>query len=195
MDISFIVILGLPVLYLTGSIKSIVHNTRVSGAAFVIYFACTAALSFVPVIKIIPSLRIDLAGAFFCIAPAVYLAAKRRFTYRHYLAFVLTTLFAVAVSFFTNTYTLPYLQYIVVLTVTIASVLCFKSGAPVFSPVMMGMYGIASGLMQLFGGMDDAITLFGGIGMISLCSALCLFSAYAVSKPPRGKHAARRQEA
>lgn len=190
MDISFIVIIGLPVLYVTGSIKKIVHNAGVGGAAFVIYFACTAALTFVPVVRIADFAEVDFAGAFFCIAPAVYLAVKKRYTYRYYLALVLTTLFAVAVSFFTNTYTLTFLPYIVVLSVTLGAVLCFKSGAPVFAPVMMGVYGIAAGLMQLFAGMDDSITLFGDIGMISLCSALSLFVAYPVSRP-RGRHAAR----
>jgi hypothetical protein len=51
MDISFIVILGLPVLYVTGSLKKIVKNAGIGGAAFVLYFACTAALSFVPVVS------------------------------------------------------------------------------------------------------------------------------------------------
>lgn len=190
MDISFIVILGLPVLYVTGSIRKIVHNTGVGGVAFVVYFACTALLTFVPAVKIVQFAKIDFAGAFFCVAPAVYLAVKKRYTYRYYLAFVLTTLFAVAVSFFTNTYTLPYLPYIVVLAVTLAAVLCFKSRAPVFAPVMMGVYGIAAGLMQLFGGMNDSITLFNDIGMISLCSALSLLTAYPVSKP-RNRRAAR----
>jgi hypothetical protein len=138
------------------------------------------------------SIRIDFAGAFFCVAPAVYLAVMKRYTYRYYLAFVLTTLFAVAVSFFTNTYTLPYLPYIVVLVITIAAVLCFKRSASLFAPVMMGVYGIASGFMQLFAGMDDSITLFSGIGMITLCAALCLFAAYPLSRP-RGRHAARQE--
>jgi hypothetical protein len=194
MDISFIIILGLPVLYVTGSLKKIVKNAGVGGVAFVLYFVCTAALSFIPVIRLMQFMKINVAGAFFCIAPAVYLAVKRRYTYRYYLAFVLTTLFAVAVSFFTNTYTLPYLPYIVVLVITIAAVICFKRSAPLFAPVMMGVYGIASGFMQLFAGMDDTITLFSSIGMISLCSVLCLFAAYPISRP-RGRHAPRRQEA
>ncbi len=192
MDISFIVILGLPVLYVTGSLKKIVKNAGVGGAAFVLYFACTAALSFVPVLKLMQGIKIDISGAFFCVAPAVYLAVKKRYSYRYYLAFVLTTLFAVAVSFFTNTNTLPYLPYLVVLVISIAAVLCFKRSAPLFAPVMMGVYGIASGLMQLFAGMDDSITLFSGIGMISLSAALCLFAAYPLSRQ-RGKHAVRQE--
>lgn len=192
MDISFIVIIGLPVLYVTGSLRKIVKNAGVSGAAFVLYFAITAALSFLPVIRLIEGIRLSLAGAFFCIAPAIYLAVKRRYTYIYYLAVVVTTLFAVAISFFTNTYTLPYLQYIVVIAITIAAVVCFKSNAPLFAPVMMGVYGVAGGFMELFGGMDDSITLFAGIGMISLCAAFCLFTSYLLTKP-RGAHSPQLQ--
>lgn len=192
MDISFVIILGLPVLYVTGSLKKIVKYAGVGGAAFVVYFAVTAALSFVPEIKIIEGMRLSVAGAFFCLAPAVYLAFKRRYTYVYYLAAVATTLFAVAVSFFTNTYTLPYLPYIVVIIITAAAVACFKSNAALFSPVMMGVYGAAESLMELFGGMDDSIMLFTNIGMLSMCAAFCLFASYIFTRP-RGAHSAQLQ--
>jgi hypothetical protein len=187
MDVSFIVIIGLPVLYATGSIRKIVKNTGLGGRSFVLYFVCTAALSFIPVIKIVQGMRLCFAGAFFCIAPAVYLACSRRYTYKYYLAFVLTTLFSVAVSYFFNTYTVPYLPYATGLVIALAAVACFRAGAPVFAPVMMGVYDLGSGFMQLFGGMDDSVTLFGDIGLISLCLTLCLFAAYIFSRP-RGKH-------
>jgi hypothetical protein len=188
MDISFVVILGLPVLYATGSLKKIVRNTGVDGLCFVLYFVITAALSFVPEIKLTQGMRLSLDGAFFCISPAVYLIVKKRYTYKYYLTFVLTTLFSVALSFFSNLYTLPYLQYVVSFAIAVAAVMCFKAGAPVFTPVMMGVYGIAGGCMQLLSGMDNTIVLFGGLGMISLSTAVCLFVAYVVAKP-RGRHA------
>lgn len=187
MDISFIVILGLPVLYLTGSLKKIVGNLGLSGLCFVMYFAITAALSLIPEIKLTQGMKLSIDGAFFSIAPAIYLIAKKRYTYKYYLAFVLTTLFSVAVSFFSNLYTLPYIPYIISAVIAITAVLCFKSGAPVFAPVMMGVYGIAGGCMELLSGMDNSITLFGGLGMTSLSTAICLFAAYTVARP-RGKH-------
>jgi hypothetical protein len=187
MDISFVMILGLPVLYLTGSLRKIVANTGVSGPCFILYFAITAALSFIPAIKLTQGMGLSLDGAFFCISPAIYLIVKKRYTYKYYLAFVLTTLFSVAISFFSNLYTLPYLPYIISVAIAVAAVLCFKSGAPVFAPVMMGVYGIAGGCMELLSGMDNSITLFGGLGMTSLCTAICLFAAYAIARP-RGKH-------
>ena len=193
MDISFIVILGLPVLYATGSLKKMVKNAGVGGTAFVFFFAITAALSFVPIIKLLQGIRINFAGAFFCIAPAIYLAIKRQYTYVYYLAAVLTTLFAVAVSFFTNTYTLPYLPYAVVFIIAVAALMCFKANAPLFAPVMMGVYSVAGGFMELFGGMDDSITLFSGIGMISLCAAICLFVSHIFTRPRRRAHTAQLQ--
>lgn len=183
MDISFIVILGLPILYVTGSLKKIVKNAGINGTAFVLFFVITAVLSMIPIIKVVQGIRINVAGAFFCITPAIYLAVKRRYTYIYYLAAVMTTLFAVAVSFFTNTYTLPYLPYIVVFIITVSAVIFFKTNAPVFGPVMMGIYGVAGGFMELFGGMDDSVTLFSGIGMISLCAAFCLFVSYIFIRP------------
>jgi len=192
MDISFIVILGLPVLYVTGSIRKIVKNAGVGGIAFVLFFAITAALTFTPAIKLVQGIRINLAGAFFCIAPAIYLAVKRRYTYIYYLAVVVTTLFAVGVTFFTNTYTMQYLPYIVVFVIAAAAIICFKSNAPLFAPVMMGVYGVAESFMELFGGMDDSVTLFTGIGAISLCAAFCLLVSYIFTRP-RGACSAQLQ--
>lgn len=188
MDISFIVILGLPVLYLTGSLKKVVENTAVSRMCFVMYFGVTAALSLIPELKLTPGMRLNLSGAFFCLSPAIYLVIKKQYTYRHYLTFVLTTLFSVVLSFFSNTYTMPYLPYIVSFALAVTAALCFKAGAPVFAPVMMGIYGIAGGCMQLLSGMDNSIVLFGGLGMTSLSTAICLVFSYIVARP-RGKHA------
>jgi hypothetical protein len=41
--------------------------------------------------------------------------------------------------------------------------------------------------MELLSGMDNSITLFGGLGMMSLSMAICLIAAYAVARP-RGRH-------
>lgn len=190
MSISFIVILGLPVLFLTGSLKRIVLNTGVSQLGFILFFFCTAAFSFLPALKIIQTIRINFAGAFFCIAPAVYLAVKRKYSYRYYLVFVLTVLLAVGLSFFVSIYSIPYLQYIVDLVIALAASICFMPRGPIFAPVMMGVYGIAGGLMQLFSGMDSSIVLFGNTDMTTLCTALCLFVSYLLR--PRGRHAVGR---
>jgi len=189
MDISFIVILGLPVLYLTGSLKKIVAYTGASGFSFVLFFVFTALLSLLPVEKVIQSIRIDVAGAFFCIAPAVYLAVKKRYSYIYYLTFVLTTLLAVALSFFSNIYAMIYLPYLVGFVIAFAAILCFKANGPIFAPVMMGVFGAAGSIMQLFGGMDNSVTLFGDLGTLTLCAALCLFISYLFRT--RGKHASR----
>jgi hypothetical protein len=186
MSISFIVILGMPVLFLTGSLKKIVYYTGAGGLVFLLYFACTAGLSFIPVVRIAQGLRFSPAGAFFCVAPAIYLALKRQFTYGFYLGLVLAVLFAVALSFFSNTYAMPYIIYIAGFAAAVAASVCFKSKGALFAPVMIGVYGAAGGLMQLFSGMDNSFTLFGNIDIMSLCMALSLFISYLTR--PRGKH-------
>ena len=187
MDISFIVILGLPVLYLTGSLKKIVENTGLSRMCFVMYFAVTAALSLIPELRLTAGMRLNVSGAFFCMSPAIYLVIKKQYTYKHYLACVLTTLFSVALSFVSNMYTMQYLPYIISFVLAVTAALCFKAGAPVFAPVMMGIYGIAGGCMQLLSGMDNSIVLFGGLGITSLSTAICLLFSYIVARP-RGKN-------
>jgi hypothetical protein len=186
MSISFIVILGLPVLFLTGSLKKAVFYTGARRLVFLLYFACTAGLSFIPAIRLAQGLRLSVAGTFFCVAPAVYLAVKKQFTYGYYLGIVLTVLFAVALSFFSNTYAMPYLPYLTGLAASVAASVCFKSKGAVFAPVMTGVYGAAGGLMQLFSGMDNSFTLFGNIDIMSLCAAMSLFISYLAR--PRGRH-------
>lgn len=188
MSISFIVISGLPILYLTGSLKKVVSITGLSSAKFILFFIFTGALSFVPELKVTPGVQINFEGAFFSIAPAVYIGIKKQYSYRYYFLFVLTILFAVALSFFISIYSMPYLPYFVDIAIAVAADFFFLPRGPLFAPVLMGIYGIAGGLMQLFSGMDSTITLFGNIDMTSLSTALCLFFSYLIK--PRGKHSA-----
>lgn len=194
MDATLIVMLGLPVLYVTGSLKKEVANARISGVCFVLYFLCAAALSLIPRLQIVPAVSLSLQGAFFCIAPATYLAAKRRYNYQFYFCSALMVLLAVSVTFFLGSYTLPYLPYPLGLLISLIAVLCFKALAPVFAPMLIGMYGIAESIMQMLTG-SGATVWFGDIKMTSVSVVLCIFTAYYVTRP-RGKHSphGRRKE-
>ncbi|MGI5850336.1 MAG: hypothetical protein ACOX8Q_09810, partial [Christensenellales bacterium] len=180
---------GLPVLYMTGSLRKTVANAHVSGICFVLYFIFTAALSFIPLVRVVQGISVNVAGAFFCVAPAVYLMAKKRYSYRYYITFVLTTLVTVVLSFLSNAYTLSFLPYSVSIATSFTAMLCFKGSAPVFVPVMVGIYGAVDGVMQLFAGINNSITLFGGIGIVSLSVAICLLMSGLVCRP-KGRHAA-----
>jgi hypothetical protein len=186
MSISFIIISGLPVLYLTGSLKKAVSITGLSSIKFILFFLITGVLSFIPELRVAQGIHVSFAGAFFSIAPAVYIAIKKQYSYRYYLFFVLTILFAVALSFFISIYSMPYLPYIIDLVIALAAGICFMPRGPVFAPVIMGVYGLAGGLMQLFSGLNNSITIFGNMDMTSLSTALCLFVSYILR--PKGRH-------
>lgn len=187
MDISFIVILGLPVLYLTGSLKKIVANTNVSGRNFVLYFVCTAVLSLLPVLSIAQNILINLAGAFFCTAPAVYLALKKQYNYKFLIAFAGITIISITVSLVFNSYTLPYLKYLVSILISIIAIICFAQNAPVYVPVLIGSYCIFRSTMQLFINAYYQNIFFYGIEMTSIAVVICLFFAY-LTKKQKGRH-------
>ena len=68
---------GVPVLYLTGSLKRAAAKLGVKGSAFVLYFALTAALMLLPVISVSYAFSICLAGIFYCFAPVAILIRQR----------------------------------------------------------------------------------------------------------------------
>lgn len=187
MDISFIVILGLPVLYLTGSLKKIVANTNVSGRSFVLYFVCTAVLSLLPVLNITQNVSINLSGAFFCMAPAVYLAVKKQYNYKILITFAGIAIVAITVSFMFHSYTLPYLKYLISILISIIAIICFKKSAPVYVPVLIGIYSVFRSTMQLFINAYYQNVFFYGIEMISIAIVICLFFAY-FTKKQKGRH-------
>ena len=193
MSVLFVVTLGLPVLYLTGSLKKIVGYTGVGKPAFLLFFAGIAALSFLPAVRVVKEIKIDPAGAFLSLSPAAYLAAKKRFSYRYYLAVVLTAFFAVSLSFISDAYSLPFLPHLIGAVIAFSSALFFYSGGPLFAPVLTGVYGAAAGLMRLFSGMENSVVFFGDTDLTALSMVLCLFVSYAAR--PRGKHCARREYA
>ncbi|MDD5018096.1 MAG: hypothetical protein PHO15_08380 [Eubacteriales bacterium] len=190
MDISMIIVLGLPVLYATGSLKKIVANTGVGGRCFVLYFVCTAALSFLPAVTITQNVSLNLAGTFFCIAPAVYLTLIKAYTCRFYIAFVLTT-FVSVVSSLIFTYTPAYLPYLVIGIVSIGALIFFKARAPVFAPVLTGVFSVAGSMMQLCTDMYMTPWL-DSLGTASVSLVICLVAAYLVTRR-RGRHAANRR--
>jgi len=190
MNISFIVILGLPILYLTGSLRKMVANANLGGVCFVMYFVCTAALSFVPIVRITQDISINLSGAFFCTAPAVYLAVKKDYDYKFFIPCVLITLMSIASAFLLNSYTLPYLPYLVSTIVVIIAIVFFNARAPIYAPVLIGLYNILWSVMQLFISNYYLNVFFNVIEITSASLVICLIAAYFVTKS-KGRHAIR----
>ena len=189
MNISFVVILGLPVLYLTGSLRKTVVIAKVSGKCFVLFFVIAAALSFAPVIVVSQDVRFNLSGLFLFLAPAVYLAVKKRYNFRSYVVSLITVLLAVASTFFFNSYSIPYMTYIVSAFAAFAAMVCFRGAAFTFAPVLVGVYSASESMMRMLSGLFDITTLFDGLEMVSLSIVISLVLAY-LSERPKGRHAA-----
>ena len=191
MDISLVIIIGLPVLYMTGSLRKIVADADVGGRCFVLYFACTAVLSFLPEVNISQNVSLNIAGAFFCIAPAVYLIFKKGYFFSFYFVFTLVTLLGVIFSLVFSTYTLSYLPYIKSGIVALIAVVCFKKRAPVFVPVLMGVFSMAESLMLLLTGMYMT-ALFDSVNTACVSIVFSLFAVSLFRKRKKGRHERRR---
>ena len=189
MSFSMVIMIGLPVLFVTGSLKKIVANSGVGGKCFVLFFVCAAVLSFLPNVPVAPHVFLNTSGTFFCIAPAVYLAVKKAYACRFYIAFVIIMIISVISTLVFNSYTFVYLHYVVVGVVSLTALLFFKAYAPVHAPVLMGVFYFAQSMVQLFTDMYMAV-IFNNIGVASVSVVICLFAAYWTTKPikPRGKH-------
>ncbi len=190
MDISLIVLIGLPVLYLTGSLRKAVAAAGIRGIHFVMYFIIGLVLSLVPEVRFSPWISFSLTGAFLCIAPAVYIALSGGYGYRFFLASAITVLLSVTSFFVSNTLTLPYLTPVLGLTVSAVAVLCFGRRAPEHAPVLAGLYGIGDSVMALLSDSARTVILFDVRAMATLSFAVCLFAAFLSVRRPRGRHAA-----
>jgi len=177
MSISLIVMLGLPVLYLTGSLRKSVSAMRIGGKAFVSYFLVGAALSLLPVIPLLPGLHINIAGAFLCVAPVIYLAHRKDMDFRFLLAAMLTVLLSVSAYYLLASFTLPYLQPLTGAAVAFLALACLGSRATPRAPVLAAAYGISENIMALLTGQVRTMRLFD----VPELAILCFFFCFALS--------------
>ncbi len=190
MDISLIVLIGLPVLYLTGNLRKAAAAAGIRGVHFVLYFIIGLLLSLVPEIRFSPWISLSLAGAFLSIAPAVYIALSGGYGYRFFLASAITMLLSVTSFFVSNTLTLPYLTPVLGLAVSAVAVLCFGRRAPEHAPVLAGLFGVGNSVMTLLSDSARTIALFDVRAMAVLSFAVCLCAAFFSVRRPKGRHAA-----
>jgi hypothetical protein len=190
MDISLIVLIGLPVLYLTGSLRKAVAAAGIRGVHFVLYFVIGLVLSLVPVIRIFPWISISLDGAFLSIAPAVYIALHGGYGYRFFLASAITVLLSVTSFFVANTLTVLWLTPGLGLAVSAVAVLCHRRRAPEHAPILAGLFGVADSIMTLLADTARTVVLFNVSEMAVLSFTVCLLAAFFSLRRPRGRHAA-----
>jgi hypothetical protein len=190
MDISLIVLIGFPVLYLTGSLRKAVAAAGIRGVVFVLYFTIASILSLVPRIQLLPWVSLDLAGVFMSVAPAVYVLRQHGYSFHFFLAASITILLSVTAYFVTNTLTLPYLSPFLGFAVSAVAALCHGRRAPEYAPVLAGLFGLGDSAMALLSDSARAVALFDVREMVALSFAVCLCVAFFSVCRPRGKHAA-----
>ena len=183
MSISLIVMVGLPVLYLTGSLRKATGAAGIGGKAFVLYFVICAALSIIPVVTIIDRISVCVAGAFLCIAPAFYLVFHKGVTFRFYLASAITVLLSVSASFVSFSYTVTYLSAVLMCAVSLLALLFTKNRAPLCAPVLIGIYSVAENIMALLTETVSTVTAFDVMDIASLSFVVCLAASYLLSHP------------
>ena len=183
MSISLVVMLGLPILYLTGSLRKSTSAAGISGACFMFYFVISALLSIFPPVMIGGNIGIVLAGAFMCLAPVVYLIIRRDFTFRFYLAAMVTVLISVTASFVSISYTISFISALLVFTVSLVSLIFLKNRAPLFAPVLIGIYSLAADIMSLLTEAVRTVYAFDVLDIASISFVVCLAVSYLLSRP------------
>lgn len=183
MSISFIVMVGLPVLYLTGSLRKATRAAGLGGTAFVLYFIICTFLLIVPVVTIIGGVTFSVAGAFLCIAPVFYLIYQKEFTFRFCLASAIAVLISVSASFVSISYTVTYLSAALIFSVSLLSLLFMKGKAPIFAPVLIGIYSMAEDIMALLTGTVRTVTAFNVTDIAAISFVVCLAVSYLISRP------------
>ncbi len=183
MSISLIVIVGLPVLYLTGSLRKATSAARLGGTAFVLYFIICALLSVVPIVTVTNGISVCAAGAFLCVAPVFYIIYQKGFTFRFYLASAITVLLSVSASFVSISYTVTYLSAVLIFFVSLIALLFMEGRAPLYAPVLIGIYSIAEDIMALLTDTVRTLTVFDVMDIASLSFVVCLAVSYLLSRP------------
>ncbi len=183
MSISLVIMLGLPILYLTGSLRKSTGAANISGACFVFYFIISALLSVFPPVVIGGNIGIILPGAFMCLTPAVYLIIRRDFTFRFYLAAMVTVLISVTASFVSISYTIPFISALLIFSVSLVSLIFLKSRAPLFAPVLIGIYSLAADIMSLLTEAVRTVYAFDVLDIASISFVVCLAASYLLSRP------------
>lgn len=195
MDGSLIVILGFPILYITGSLRQGAASLNVKGTAFVLYFACTAALMLLPAVRISQGFALGFAGLFYCFAPLALIIRLRSFPVGVPVAAALCVLFSCAEELIWGDYTIRFLPYLEGGVIAATALVCLgRSRAAVYAPVLAGLYEMASHTVRIISG-TDATPWLTGICAASVAIAVSFFASTVRLRQPRiVRHTSRHAE-
>lgn len=183
MSISLVIMLGMPILYVTGSLRKSTSVAGISGACFVFYFIICTLLSIFAPIMINKNLGINLSGTFMCLAPVIYLLVRRDFTFHFYLAAMVTVLISVTASFLSISYTISFISALLVLSVSLVSLIFLKHRAPLYAPVLIGIYSVSADIMSLLTQAVRTVYAFDVLDIASVSFVVCLALSYLLSRP------------
>lgn len=194
MDGSLIVILGFPVLYLTGNLRRGTECLNVKGSAFVLYFACTAALLLLPAVWVTQGFALSFGGLFYCFAPLALIISQRDFPVGLPIAMALCVLFSCAEELIWGDYTIRFLPYAEGVVIAITALVCLGHRAAVFAPVLAGLFEAAAHTVRLISG-TDATPWLSGICAASVAIAVSYFvGTVRLRAPYIARHTSRHAE-
>jgi hypothetical protein len=183
MDGSLIVLLGFPVLYLTGSLHRTASTLKVSGGAFVLYFACTAALLLLPTVRVAGRFSLCFAGLFYCFAPIAALIRRRDFPVGLPVAAALCVLFSCVEELLWGDYTISFLPYAEGVVIAVTALLCIGRRAALFAPLLAGLYEVTAHIVRIVSGVD-ATAWLSGICATSVAIAISFVASMVLLHQP-----------
>lgn len=184
-----VVMISLPVLYMTGSLRRAVMIMGISGKAFLLYFAIGIVLAMLPIVYAYRT-GINVCGAYLCLSATIYAAATKRFDYRLFIAAAAALLIGVAEFVVSNSFVLPNIGYIRTAIVCIASILIYRGQAALFLPVIALVYNAAVFVVSLVLGLSHNFCLFSDMELILFGITVSLIVSYAFERT-HGRHARR----
>ena len=92
-------------------------------------------------------------------------------------------LISVSASFVSISYTVTYLSAALIFSVSLLSLLFMKGKAPIFAPVLIGIYSMAEDIMALLTGTMRTVTAFNVTDIAAISFVVCLAVSYLISRP------------
>jgi len=184
-----VLMVSLPVLYLTGNIRCAVAKMGVPGRWFVLYFVIGIALLLLPSVFMF-GVQISLSGAFLSIAPCVYLAKKKQYGYQIIISAMVAAVIYIAAYVLQSMLAVTYLTAGAIVLLSVLALVVFKEKAGLFLPVLVLVYCVCEIAFALVVPGQYFSPFAVGMDIVPAGITLCLIVSYAYARP-RGRHAAK----
>lgn len=184
-----VIMICLPVLYATGSLRRAAGMCGAGPLPFILYFLIGLGLTLVPNIYVFNT-GISLSGAYLSLSAFIYVIVKRKLDYRFFIALAAALAVSAADFILSNAYFLPYMVYVVSAFISVSALFIYRGQAALFIPSMVLVFDTAGFLISLTLGIGHNYILLGSHEPVLYGIAVCLFSSYAFGRY-RGRHVRR----